>query len=133
MEKEFLGKVDEIYNLFRGKGWNTRIINLKQEDSTEYKEKFDRFKNVMLNNNIDCTQCPMVIFKNMSHDYNICILIHLGSNGKECSIKNSLLRMAVLMDNLQMESDLIDNVNLTDVSCDVIDDVYDFALRIAFK
>lgn len=133
MEKEFLGKVNEIYNLFREKDWNTRIINLKQEDSPKYKEKFDRFKNVMLNNNIDCTQYPMVIFKNMSHDYNICILIHMGSNGREGSIKNSLLRMVTLMDNLQLETDLIDNVNLTDISCDVLDDVYDFALRIAFK
>ena len=133
MEKEFLGKVDEIYNLFRGKELNNKIINLKQEDSPKYKEKFDSFKNIILKNHIDCNQCPIVIFKNMSHDYNICILIHMGSNGKEGSIKNSLLKIATLMDNLQLETDLIDNVNLTDISCDVLDDVYDFALRIAFK
>lgn len=133
MEKEFLGKVDEMYKLFREKEWNTRLINLKQEDSVIYKEKFDKFKNIMLNNNIDCNQYPMVIFKNLSHDYNICMLIHMGSNGKEGSIKNSLLKIATLMDNLQLETDLIDNVNLTDVSCDVLDDIYDFVLRIAFK
>lgn len=133
MEKEFLGKVDEIYKLFREKDWNTRIINLKQEDSPEYKDKFEKFKHIMLNNNIVCEQYPIVIFKNMSHDYNICMLLHMGSNGKEGSIKNSLLKMATLMDNLQLETELIDNVNLTDVSCDVLDDVYDFVLRIAFK
>lgn len=58
--------------------------------------------------------------------------IHLGTNGLENSIKNSLLQVATAMSILQTQRVIV-NTTLSDVAIDVLDDVYDFVLMVKLE
>lgn len=55
-----------------------------------------------------------------------------GSNGKECSIKSSLLEMYCLLNDLESES-CVDWCQILDISIDNADDTYAFLVTLILK
>lgn len=61
------------------------------------------------------------------------VFIHYsGTNGKECSMKNSLLEVYFLMNQLE-EENIIDWVQVLDINVDNADDLYSFAMTFTLK
>lgn len=69
----------------------------------------------------------------LEHDENmkpqITFIKHTGSNGKECSIKQSLMDIYFLLNDLERE-ERVEWAQVLDISIDVLDDVYDFAITL---
>lgn len=59
----------------------------------------------------------------------ITFIKHTGSNGKECSIKQSLMDIYFLLNDLERE-EKVEWSQVLDISIDVLDDVYDFAITL---
>jgi len=55
-----------------------------------------------------------------------------GSNGKECSIKSSLIDAAAMLTKLEKRKE-VDWAQVLDVSIDNLDDLYDFLFTVTFK
>lgn len=72
----------------------------------------------------------------LEHDENkkpqITFIKHTGSNGKECSIKQSLMDIYFLLNDLERE-ERVEWAQVLDISIDVLDDVYDFAITLILK
>lgn len=70
-----------------------------------------------------------VVVQYLTGDAAVYGIKHTGTNGKEGSIKNSLLEMYNTLNSLQ-EMDEIGNASVCNVSIDSLDDVYAFLVRI---
>lgn len=72
----------------------------------------------------------------LEHDENmkpqLSFIKFTGSNGKECSIKSSLLEMYYLLNDLESES-CIDWCQILDISIDNLDDAYAFLVTLILK
>jgi hypothetical protein len=64
----------------------------------------------------------------------VCIyaVLYLGTNGAERSIKNSLKQVYDLLDELDKD-DKVDSSNVTHLTSDLADDVYDFVILVQLK
>lgn len=62
----------------------------------------------------------------------ITFIKHTGTNGKERSIKQSLMDVYFLLNDLEQE-ERVEWAQVLDVSIDVLDDVYDFAITLILK
>jgi hypothetical protein len=65
-------------------------------------------------------------------DARISFVYHTGTNGKEGSIKNSLLKIYNVLDEIEKWEN-VEHVDVGDISIDRPDDVYDFAITIYVK
>jgi len=69
----------------------------------------------------------------LEHDENmkpqITFIKHTGTNGKERSIKQSLMDVYFLLNDLERE-ERVEWTQVLDISIDVLDDVYDFAITL---
>lgn len=59
----------------------------------------------------------------------ITFIKHTGTNGKERSIKQSLMDVYFLLNDLEQE-ERVEWAQVLDISIDVLDDVYDFAITL---
>lgn len=62
-----------------------------------------------------------------SNEYKVTFMKHCGTNGKENSIKNSLLEIFYLMHQLEQYK-AVTWVQVLDINIDNLDDVYDFVI-----
>ena len=65
-------------------------------------------------------------------DARISFVYHTGTNGKEGSIKNILLKIYNVLDEIEKWEN-VEHVDVGDISIDRPDDVYDFAITIYVK
>lgn len=115
--------VNKIYTLYRG---TTNECGFENKSNVEFDEctieyihwliKRYRMKYVVLEH--DENMKPQITF-----------IKHTGSNGKECSIKQSLMDVYFLLNDLERE-ERVEWAQVLDVSIDVLDDVYDFAITL---
>ena len=109
-------------------------IASEEDETSKYINKLAKDSNLaeiegLLNTIIEKYDINNGILWNDEDDYCLSFVKHTGSNGKECSIKSSLIEMSNLLEILENDVD-IKPVQMTDVSIDNLDDVYDFAILI---
>ena len=74
---------------------------------------------------------PVIMIKN-NGDIQLFAAKKFGTNGKECSIKNSLIEAADILDKLEKRKE-IEWAQVLDVSIDNYDDLYDFLFTVTFN
>lgn len=88
--------------------------------------RFNQFvKNLAKKHGLECT----VVLSECTGQVTVFALKHTGSNGKECSIKNSLMEIYNLLESIDEHEEVV-NSSCTDVAIDNLDDVYTFSLAI---
>ena len=87
---------------------------------------FNRFvKGLMKKHGLECP----VILTDVSGQTTVFALKHAGTNGKECSIKNSLMDIYNLLEALDSHEE-VSKSSCADISIDNLDDVYTFLVTI---
>lgn len=88
--------------------------------------RFNQFvKNLVKKHGLECP----VVLSECTGQVTVFALKHTGSNGKECSIKNSLMEIYNLLESIDEHEEVV-NSSCTDVAIDNLDDVYTFSLAI---
>lgn len=115
-------KLYKINDLLKNDAYNINMLSSENINVETYKYiEFLKNKFEMKHVFIDVNEKTQVVF-----------LKKCGTNGKECSIKNSLLEVYFLMDQLEKE-EKINWVQVLDVEIDNADDVYYFSITFTLK
>lgn len=86
----------------------------------------------ILNNKIHELYSRYIINWEDNNDFFVSFVYHSGTNGKENSIKNSLLEVYNMLNDIETW-DNVEYVIVEDIAIDILDDVYDFAITIKIK
>lgn len=140
-------KVSDLYDI-------VSQFNMTSYRSASVKDILDNSPLYFYENTMCSTACPMMLNSSTKieqfvkslckkHGFKAPIILgfadgttslfcvkHTGTNGKEASIKNSLLEIYEIL-NLLEENEEISNASCVDISIDNIDDVYAFLVRIS--
>lgn len=140
-------KVSDLYDI-------ASQFNMPSYRSTSVRDILDNSPLYFYENSICATACPMMLNSSTKieqfvkslckkHEFKAPIILgcadgstslfcvkHTGTNGKEASIKNSLLEIYEMLNSIEQNEE-VSNASCVDISIDNIDDVYAFLVRIS--
>lgn len=119
--------INKILHVWReSQETHQKYINKTNESISESKNKI--ILDIIDNHNLQYA----VVERNDKGELCITSVKFLGSNGKECSIKSSLLELYQILDSLDKEENILASF-VMDVNIDNLDDLYSFAITVILK
>jgi hypothetical protein len=100
------------------------LVQASEQQGTEHNAKLYEFINKLLK---DYKLTYPIVLTNSDGGVQLFFVKGTGTNGKECSIKSSLIEVAELLDNLDKMKEITWS-QVLDASIDNLDDVYTFVI-----
>lgn len=102
----------------------TGLVQASEQKGTEYNTKLYEFINVLLK---EYKLTYPIVFTQSDGSVQLFFVKGTGTNGKECSIKSSLIEVAELLEDLDSMEEITWS-QVLDASIDNVDDVYTFVV-----